>query len=236
MIRSTWPAALAVLMLAGCAAAPEPSATGGPVAGRTVVAGTATVTGVEQPQPTAAAARLDRAGIRVKGTPLEARQWRDRNGLNLMVASQTDDNHRDQGPYVDAATIFVVLVTDLDGKPHLRRTMIDPSGSCGEDFAQGIADGSVQVTDLDHDGVGEVSIGWYRSCSTDVSPHPVKLAVLTGATKLILRGDGFTTEEANSFDAPAELPHGGFTPEPSAGLWPPGTYEATVRLFYAVFH
>jgi hypothetical protein len=199
-----------------------------------------TVSAAESPKPETAAEQLGWAGFPVPGTALAARRWRDRNGLNLMVVSQTIDHRRADGRQPDVETLHVLLVGDLAGRPRLLRAMRDPSGRpCPLEFGQGIAEGSIGVTDTDHDGVGEVSVGWFNSCRSDVGQYRVKLALLTGSTKLILRGQGITARGRASIPeaelAGYGLPPAGFTPEPSGEQWPPGTYDDTVHLFHTVF-
>jgi hypothetical protein len=208
-------------LLTGCAAAAPPSPT---------------VSAAESPPPAAAAAELERAGFRVPGTPLEARRWQDRNGLNLMVASQTLDHHRADGPQPDVATLHVQLVTGLGVRPRLLGDLHDVTGSpCDWDFNQAVVDGSVQVTDTDHDGVGEVTVGWFASCSSDVSPYSVNLALLTGVDEFVLRGQGFVAGGRNAFPEPEASPPLAFTQESATGPWPAGIFDATGRLFRTVF-
>src|SRR4029077_20245023 len=66
-------------------------------------------------------------------------------------------------------TLEIAQVADVDVKPRTLRVMRDPGlpGRCDGGGAQasvGFTDGSVAVTDMDGDGVTEVSIGWTARC------------------------------------------------------------------------
>ncbi len=59
---------------------------------------------------------------------------------------------------------------------------------CRFDLTLDLLAKSIEVTDLDHDGEGEVSFAYTRGCKSDVSPLDLKLLVYRGATKYALRG------------------------------------------------
>ena len=48
---------------------------------------------------------------------------------------------------------------------------------------------ALEVTDLDHDGIGELWFGYEVGCRSDVSPNTYKLLALEGGNKYILRGE-----------------------------------------------
>ena len=48
---------------------------------------------------------------------------------------------------------------------------------------------SLAVTDLDNDGIAEVSFAYEQTCAGDVSPHTLKLLMYEGTTKYAVRGE-----------------------------------------------
>jgi hypothetical protein len=96
--------------------------------------------------------------------------------------------------------------------------------------------GSLTVRDDDHDGVGEATAAWFALCHTDAGQYPVKLALLSGSRKDILRGEAlprvgsprFTEAERRQLGAPAAS----FTAEPAPGRWPANSYRRAVTLYH----
>jgi len=60
--------------------------------------------------------------------------------------------------------------------------------ACPFDLLLELVEGSVEVTDLNDDGVAEVSFAYVLTCRSDVSPASAKLLLYEGATKYALRG------------------------------------------------
>lgn len=59
---------------------------------------------------------------------------------------------------------------------------------CEFDVVLGIRPESMEVTDVDKDGIGEISFVYYLACTSDVSPSDMKLLMYEGTTKYALRG------------------------------------------------
>jgi hypothetical protein len=59
---------------------------------------------------------------------------------------------------------------------------------CDYDNVTGFAEGSLQITDVDGDGVGEITFAYRVGCVSDMSPVTLKLLVLEGGEKYIIRG------------------------------------------------
>jgi hypothetical protein len=59
---------------------------------------------------------------------------------------------------------------------------------CRFDLTLSLLAASIEVTDLDQNGEGEVSFAYTRACHSDVSPLELKLLLYQGAKKYALRG------------------------------------------------
>ncbi len=59
---------------------------------------------------------------------------------------------------------------------------------CALDLVAEFIDGSIGVTDLDHDGEAELTFAYRFGCGGDVSPNAMKLIMLEGRDKHALRG------------------------------------------------
>jgi hypothetical protein len=60
--------------------------------------------------------------------------------------------------------------------------------TCPFDLLLELVEGSIEVTDLNGDGVAEVSFAYLLTCRSDVSPASGKLLLYEGVTKYALRG------------------------------------------------
>jgi hypothetical protein len=83
------------------------------------------------------------------------------------------------------------------------------------------------VTDLDHDGVGEVTFAYLLNCAGDVSPARLKLLVLEDGAKYIIRGSSYARPGDGAGLPALAAP----APEPAAGRWPPALHRHASALF-----
>jgi hypothetical protein len=164
-------------------------------------AGRALTAGTTDPVRSAEVAALEVLSFSVEALPPDAdvigdvvdgARWRDANGENVLVLAETGEFPAAGECEVDhpcrdaeirayhfarngAAWKRLWLVTDFE------RT-------CGWDLTAGFVKGSLSVTDLDHDGVGESTFLYTLTCTSDVSPSTLKLIMHEGQAKYAIRG------------------------------------------------
>lgn len=165
-------------------------------------------------------------GVVVHGDKLaRALTFHDKRGAHFLVLSSSEDHGASRG-----GQIFVDdWVIDARGKPHSRlpvRDMVDECEMGG--LSVRFHDDATAVTDLDHDGLAEVTFAYEVACRSDVSPATYKLLVLEDGTKYILRG---TTRVDPSGDG--SVAGGSFTPDPAAARWPAAFLEHAKRRWAA---
>ena len=171
--------------------------------------------------------------------------WTDLAGEHALLLSVAQEPHKGlfelEGQTVDAPTLHAALLTRTDNGYKVERQLTDPgSDPCGLDLTNHFLPASVKISDTDGDGRGEVTVGWTFGCHGDVAPDDVRLAVLEGAHKYILRGAGFTNElfarraalEAHRDGSEPPLPT--FTPDPDRGAWPEGAYDHAVDVWNSI--
>jgi hypothetical protein len=167
-------------------------------------------------------------------------EWTDANGTNALVLSVVRaprDGVDDGGAPLteDASTLYATLLADKGSGYRTLRQLTDPGPDpCGFDLANDFTPQSVRLTDTDADGTGEVTVGWAYSCTSEVSPSTVKLALLEGGDKYILRGTGWPVPPPGVAELPP-LPDPPFTPDPSASSWPAGAYDVAVDLYRSLY-
>jgi len=97
---------------------------------------------------------------------------------------------------------------------------------CPLDLVATFVDGAFGVTDLDADGIAEVTYGYQLACRGDVSSATYKLLLVENGKKFILRGESRIRLD----DAPSG---GEFKPEPVASKWPRPFHERATKLWQA---
>ena len=88
---------------------------------------------------------------------------------------------------------------------------------CEFDLELEMLDDSIEVTDLDNDGVAEISFLYKLGCRSDVSPLEMKLLMYEGTTKYALRGE--------SYERVGETEYAGGTFKPDFKGAPPAFLE-----------
>lgn len=152
--------------------------------------------------------------VRATGSLDAAWTYGDRNGLNYVLFSS---QHGTGGPGPDGspspnAWLYVDhWVVPATGKPRLVRTVRQQVEDCGmgQLTAQFHGD-AFGVTDLDADGLAEITLAYEYGCRSDVRSNDLKLLVLENGAKYILRGT--TRIEGHT--------GGDYDPDPAAARWP----------------
>lgn len=165
----------------------------------------------------AAAAEKDLREVgQSRGDVQDAWGWTDENGRNLFATTRERVGNN--------VTLRVVHAAELDGDPRALRVMTDPSlpGCRGEGTA-GFVKGSMQVRDLDRNGVAEATVGWMARCGAKSEESRVKLALLSDGKKYIIRGEGVIGDTGTR------------VPDPDSDQWPKGYLNAATELFEKLY-
>jgi hypothetical protein len=112
-------------------------------------------------------------------------RWSDRRGENLLVFSRAESTRTRGGETERSASLCARHYAG--GK--LVREVKDHVARCELDLTLAIVPGSEGATDLDRDEIGEATFAYKLGCRSDVSPLTLKLLVLEGGEKHILRGE-----------------------------------------------
>lgn len=154
--------------------------------------------------------------------------WTDKNGLNVArfkIVLQGQMNGKSKASSSSLAVDVGVETPGAQKASSPVRKVRDAVEACEVDFTLAILEGSVTVTDVDGDGEGELSFAYRASCKGDVSPDTVKLLVLEGGDKYILRGENRVQVGEKEFAG------GKYKPDPVANKWPAGALEHAKKLW-----
>ena len=144
-----------------------------------------------------------------------ALKWTDKNGENLLILAVFKTSGKNEaGEVLPRAVLTIEHLVISDGqKAKLLRSVRDGVEPCDFDLTAEFR-GNPELTDLDADGVAEVTVAYQLSCKSDVSPDIVKLLVLQNGEKYILRGEGLYPGDND------KMLGGKFKPDPDPAQWP----------------
>ena len=124
-----------------------------------------------------------------KGNIEAGSKWIDNNGENILIISNTpvkrlSEDEREQ-------YFYAYCYTKVDDKYSLLWQINDHATShC--DIGAEYLKGTLEIKDIDGDGIAENAFIYKLEARCDVSPIPIKLMMHSGAKKLVIRG---TTKE-----------------------------------------
>lgn len=167
-----------------------------------------------QLQPAPLPARLP-AGLAFEGSLSGGCTWEDRNGRNFLLLTLTEP--RSDGAETLAISLYAYHYALRNDSLRLLRRIQDFERGCMFDLAVGHVENSLQLSDLDQDGLAEICFLYTLGCRSDISPAGLKLMLLENGEKYALRGlqrmriyvKGEVTEqhawlEGYAYEAPAE--------------------------------
>jgi hypothetical protein len=148
-------------------------------------------------------------------------RFTDRNGTNVVVLIHQVEEGGDR----NNRRLWVHHYVEAAGKRRMLRTVRDQEENCELDNVAGFVDGSLAVTDLDGDGLAEVTFAYDLGCMSDVSPRGRKVVVLENGEKWILRGQ-------SRVDVGGGQRLGGrFTADPPQKNWPKTLHDHAIDVW-----
>ncbi len=127
---------------------------------------------------------------RIKGHYISGVRWRDREGIHEVVFSSTG-KFKSKAACVSEcydAEFYGYHFAGSNAKLKTVWKLTDFERECESDLFVGLVPDSLSVTDLDHDGIAEVSFMYKLACRSDVSPARLKLMLYEGKAKYAMRG------------------------------------------------
>jgi hypothetical protein len=130
-------------------------------------------------------------GITYEGKILTAVCWFDTLGNNIVILTETGIHrsnkfkHENDGEDAELFAYHFIVKDDIALQTW---RIYDFISDCPVDLEVSFIENSFQVTDLNHDGVGEIWIMYKTVCHGDVSPSVMKIIMYQKQQKYALRG------------------------------------------------
>jgi hypothetical protein len=163
-------------------------------------------------------------GVTMRGdTLVSATSFVDKNGTNYVVFSSTQTTKQDErfGPSTSTWLYADDWVVPKKGPPRNLLPVRDMVVSCmmGDPSAT-FHEPAFSVTDLDHDGIAEVTFAYeLANCRSDTRPATYKLMLLENGTRYVLRGRTRITQY-NQVPFETALGGGDYVADPVEAKWP----------------
>lgn len=147
---------------------------------------------------------------KIEGKMVDAYSWSDKNGLNYFIRSQGDlEAKYPTDDFEDVTSSQYIYayhwVQSPTGEFKLLKETVDFVKNCEFDLIMGHELTAITLTDLDENGIAEISFIYRLTCTSDVSPSEQKLIMLEDGNKYPLRGYSEVMGEGGTYTAGEEF-------------------------------
>ena len=135
--------------------------------------------------------------IDFRGTVVEALKWTDATGENILILTVTGQftwkdylEGTTEYSLEDKSELYAYLFQKQPADQYYSRTwrVYDFTKCYGVDWYTGFIPKATTITDLDKDGITEVSLPYVSICRGGIDPGDMKIIMYEGNTKYALRG------------------------------------------------
>jgi hypothetical protein len=136
--------------------------------------------------------------IDYEGQIKSAYSWLDANGKHLLIATETGIyqnekfTHDNEG---NDAELFAYHYLEAADSNFLQWRVYDFINDCPIDIEASFIKNTLNVTDLDKDGIAEIWLMYKTACRGDVSPSDMKIIMYEGKQKYAIRGQSKVVSE-----------------------------------------
>lgn len=128
--------------------------------------------------------------LNYKGDIKDHARWVDDLGEHTVIVCETGKINKKEVYDMESydAELYAYKYDKKDGQITQDWKIQDFVRDCPFDITANFVDNTLQVTDLDKDGTGEVWVMYKTTCRSDVSPSSMKIIMYEGQAKHAMRG------------------------------------------------
>jgi hypothetical protein len=138
------------------------------------------------------------SSISIKGKLLEEHRWKDNIGYNLLIISRyrppTETYQDSPGLTTESAFLYINHYVKDGAVYKLIWSKSDSVIRCPTDYWIGTLEKSTSITDLDQNGISEITIIYSHACRGDISPSNMDLIIAEGNKSFNLKGQSYLEE------------------------------------------
>lgn len=122
-------------------------------------------------------------GIKYSGKIIQSQRWIDKEGDNIIITTETGGyinpsvKHENEGADADLYAYHFVI---SDNEAKSSWTVHDYIHDCPVDYEAKFIKNTLQITDLNKNGIGEIWLMYKTACHGDVSPSDMKIIMYEG--------------------------------------------------------
>ena len=134
-----------------------------------------------------------------KGTVVEALQWKDKLGSHLLIQTVTghfnrkeyEDKNKKDYTIQDKSELYCYLFTKTASDNEFKRKwrIYDYNDCFGVDWFTGFIPSATTITDINNNGIAEITIPYVIICRGGMDPGAMKIILYEDTTKYVLRGN-----------------------------------------------
>ena len=128
--------------------------------------------------------------IKYNGKFAGAIQWKDKQGNNLLLRTETGifQSKTDTNTGTKTAELYAYHYLVGDDSTVLQWKLVDFERACELDLVTNFLEKDILVTDLDKNGIAETWLVYQTVCRGDVSPANMKIIMHEGTKKYAMKG------------------------------------------------
>jgi hypothetical protein len=128
--------------------------------------------------------------VQYTGKIINAVRWSDKLGDNIVVTTETGEitNKASLSEDTRDAAIYGYHYILSKNNAVLNWRVYDFVKDCAFDIEANFIKNTLQITDLNRDGVAEIWLMYKIACFSDVSPHDMKIIMYQNKNKFAIRG------------------------------------------------
>ena len=130
------------------------------------------------------------AAVKYKGKFAGAIQWKDKEGSNLLLRTETGifQSKTDSTGGTKTAELYAWHYLVGNDSTVLQWKLVDFERACELDLVTNFLEKDILVTDLDKNGIAETWLVYQTACRGDVSPANMKIIMHEGTKKYAMKG------------------------------------------------
>jgi hypothetical protein len=131
------------------------------------------------------------SSVKYTGKVTASASWKDNNGFNILLITETKEKYKNSSNDVEYGSKELYgyqFLVNGDNAAELWKIQ-DFVKDCPEGIELFYVKGSLSITDINNDGIGESVFMYVVDCLGDVSPMGLKLMMHEGSNKYAIRGN-----------------------------------------------
>lgn len=142
------------------------------------------------------------SSVKYKGGLSDLIKWKDDTGIFIVILSETGrlvDKGKPMDEEIGSSYLYANCYLQKNIATENKWKISDFVKDCPFDITAAFVKGTLQITDLNANGIAEVWVMYKVTCRSDVSPSDMKIIMYEGDKKHAMRGQNKVPSGDNTF-------------------------------------